>query len=151
MSLEDNMTKIMNVVRHFTGTTDKLSFDDAINALLKLKANGLVASNLDWNKYDDLNVFTTPGIYSVWLKPMKNVPMAGSDQGAILVVIGTGDWTAQIMFTFYSGAYYRADTMGALKQGHVTWKQFNVTDTNLGGVTKALLSALTPMKVGCAA
>lgn len=132
MSLEDNMTKIMNVVRHFTGTTDKLSFDDAINALLKLKANGLVASNLDWNKYDDLNVFTTPGIYSVWLKPMKNVPMAGSDQGAILVVIGTGDWTAQIMFTFYSGAYYRADAMDALKQGHVTWKQFNVTDTNFG-------------------
>ena len=142
MSLDNDLSKIMDVVRHFTGRTDKLSFDDAINALLKLKTNGLVASELDWNKYDDLNVFTTPGIYSVWLKPMKNVPMAGNDQGAILVVIGTGDWTAQIMFTFYSGAYYRADTMGALKQGHVTWKQFNVTDTNLGGVVKAVLSAL---------
>lgn len=148
MSLDNDLSRIMDVVRHFTSRTDKLSFDDAINALLKLKANGLVASDLDWNKYDDLNVFTTPGIYSVWLKPMKNVPMAGSDQGAILVVIGNGDWTVQIMFTFYSGAYYRADTMGALKQGHVTWKQFNVTDTNLGGVVKAVLSALLPVR-GC--
>ena len=132
MSLDNDLSRIMDVVRHFTSRTDKLSFDDAINALLKLKANGLVASELDWNKYDDLNVFTTPGIYSVWLKPMKNSPVPGSDQGSILVVIGNGDWTAQIMFTFYSGAYYRADTMGALKQGHVTWKQFNVTDTNFG-------------------
>ena len=132
MSLDNDLSRIMDVVRHFTSRTDKLSFDDAINALLKLKANGLVASDLDWNKYDDLNVFTTPGIYSVWLKLMKNVPMAGNDQGAILVVIGNGDWTVQIMFTFYSGAYYRADAMGALKQGHVTWKQFNVTDTNFG-------------------
>lgn len=86
-----------------------------------------------WNKIDDLNTFVTPGVYSVWLRPMKNSPMSGSDQGAILVVIGTGDWTAQIMFTFYSGAYYRADTMDALKQGHATWKQFNVTDTNFWG------------------
>lgn len=148
MSLDNDLSRIMDVVRHFTSRTDKLSFDDAINALLKLKANGLVASDLDWNKYDDLNVFTTPGIYSVWLKPMKNVPVAGSDQGAILVVIGNGDWTVQIMFTFYSGAYYRADTMGALKQGYVTWKQFNVTDTNLGGVVKAVLSALLPVR-GC--
>ena len=107
-----------------------------------MKTSGLSATELDWNKIDDLNTFVTPGVYSVWLRPMKNSPMSGSDQGAILVVIGTGDWTAQIMFTFYSGAYYRADTMGALKQGHATWKQFNVTDTNLGGVVKAVLSAL---------
>lgn len=142
MSLDNDLSKIMDVVRHFTGRTDKLSFDDAIKALLAMKTSGLSATDLDWNKIDDLNTFFTPGVYSVWLKPMKNSPMPGSDQGAILVVIGTGDWTAQIMFTFYSGAYYRADTMGALKQGHVTWKQFNVTDTNLGGVVKAVLSAL---------
>lgn len=38
--------------------------------------------------------------------------------------------------------------MGALKQGHATWKQFNVTDTNLGGVVKAVLSALHPVRGG---
>ena len=150
MSLDNDLSKIMDVVRHFTGRTDKLSFDDAIKALLAMKTSGLSATDLDWNKIDDLNTFFTPGVYSVWLKPMKNSPMSGSDQGAILVVIGNGDWTAQIMFTFYSGAYYRADAMGPLKQGYVTWKQFNVTDTNLGGVVKTFLSALLPVR-GCLA
>lgn len=132
MSLDNDLSKIMDVVRHFTGRTDKLSFDDAIKALLAMKTSLLSATGLDVNKNDDLNTFFTPGVYSVWLKPMKNSPMAGSDQGAILVVISDGDWTTQIMLTFYSGAYYRAEKMGALKQGHVTWKQFNVTDTNFG-------------------
>ena len=56
MSFDDNMTKIMNVVRHFTGDTDKLSFDDAIDSLLKLKANKLVPEGVDWNKINDFNM-----------------------------------------------------------------------------------------------
>ena len=148
MSFDDNMTKIMNVVRHFTGDTDKLSFDDAIDSLLKLKANKLVAEAVDWNKINDFNVFTEPGIYSVWNKPMKHSPMPGSDQGSIFIVLGTGDWTLQLLFTFYSGLYYRADTKGALSKRLVKWKE--ISTSVVGGVAKALLCALHPVR-GCAA
>lgn len=122
MSLEDNMTKIMNVVRHFTGTTDKLSFDDAINALLKLKTNGLAASDLDWNKINDLDKLTKPGVYTVWLKPMKHTPLEGSDEGSIVIVLGNEDWTLQILVSFYQGIYYRADTLNALSKNK-PWKE----------------------------
>lgn len=148
MSFDDNMTKIMNVVRHFTGDTDKLSFDDAIDSLLKLKANKLVAEGVDWHKINDFNIFTEPGIYDVWLKPMKNCPMNGSDQGSIVIILGNGDWTLQLLFTFYSGLYYRADTKGALAEGETKWKQLSTSV--VGGVVKALLCALHPVR-GCVA
>ena len=148
MSFDDNMTKIMNVVRHFTGDTDKLSFDDAIDSLLKLKANKLVAEDVDRNKINDFNIFTEPGIYSIWLKPMKNCPMNGSDQGSIAIILGNGDWTLQLLFTFYSGLYYRANTKGALSEGHATWSKCSTSV--VGGIAKALLCALLPVR-GCAA
>lgn len=127
MSFDDNMTKIMNVVRHFTGDTDKLSFDDAIDSLLKLKANKLVAENVDWNKINDFNTFLEPGIYDVWLKPMKNCPMSGSDQGSIAIILSNGDWTLQLLFTFYSGLYYRADAKDALSKGLTKWKEISTS------------------------
>ena len=127
MSFDDNMTKIMNVVRHFTGDTDKLSFDDAIDSLLKLKANNLVPEIVDWNKINDFNTFTEPGIYSIWLKPMKNSPMDGSDQGSIAIILGNGDWTLQLLFAFYSGLYYRADTRVALSKGETKWRQLSTS------------------------
>lgn len=142
MSLDDNMIKIMNVVRHFTGDTDKLSFDDAIDSLMKLKANKLVAEDVDWNKITDFNTFIKPGIYSVWNKPMKNSPIPGNDQGSIVIILGDGNWTLQLLFTFYSGLYYRADTKDALSKGIAKWNK--VSTSVVGGVAKALLFSLVP-------
>lgn len=149
MNFDDNMTKIMNVVRHFTGDTDKLSFDDAIDSLMKLKANKLVAEDVDWNKVTDFNTFIKSGIYSVWNKPMKNSPIPGADQGSIVIILGNGDWTLQLLFSFYSGLYYRADTKSNFSEGRAKWNKVSVSV--VGGVTKAFLSALTPTEVGCAA
>ena len=127
MSFDDNMTKIMNVVRHFTGDTDKLSFDDAIDSLLKLKANKLVPEGVDWNKINDFNIFTEPGIYSIWLKPMKNCPVNGSDQGSIAIILSDENWTLQLLFTFYTGLYYRADTKNALSKGFAKWNKLSTS------------------------
>ena len=149
MSLDDNMIKIMNVVRHFTGDTDKLSFDDAIDSLMKLKANKLAEENVDWNKITDFNTFIKPGIYSVWNKPMKNSPMPNSDQGSIVIILGNGDWTLQLLFTFYSGLYYRADTKGALSEGHVKWNK--VSTSVVGGVTEPVLIGFAAPRLEVAA
>lgn len=148
MSFDDNMTKIMNVVRHFTGDTDKLSFDDAIDSLLKLKANKLVPEGVDWNKINDFNIFNEPGIYSIWLKPMKNSPLDGSDQGSIAIILSDENWTLQLLLTFYSGLYYRADAKNALSKGLTKWNK--VSTSLVGGVAKALLCAMLPVR-GCAA
>ncbi|MDT7035786.1 MULTISPECIES: hypothetical protein [Lactiplantibacillus] len=74
----------------------------------------------------DLNQLATPGVYNLWLKQIKNSPIPGSDQGAILSVFGPNkdsDWMAQLLLTFYSGAYYRADSAAAIKAGKTAWKK----------------------------
>ena len=149
MSLDDNMIKIMNVVRHFTGDTDKLSFDDAIDSLLKLKANQLVPEDVDWNKINDFNIFNEPGIYSIWLKPMKNCPMNGSDQGSIAIILSNENWTLQLLFTFYSGLYYRADTKNALSKGLTKWNK--VSTSVVGGVAKPVLIGFAAPRLEVAA
>lgn len=116
-----------------------IAFDDFVAAMNKAAStiakgdkgdtgpqglNGLTTTGLP--NGSDFNQLTTPGAYTLWLKPAKNSPMDGSDQGAILLVIGSNTdsgWTAQLLLSFYSGAYYRADSAATIKAGKTAWKK----------------------------
>ncbi|WP_262335833.1 collagen-like protein [Lactiplantibacillus plantarum] len=74
----------------------------------------------------DINQLTTPGAYNLYIKLAKNTPLDGSDQGSMLLVWGPNkdsDWMAQLLLTFYSGAYYRADSTATIKAGKTAWKK----------------------------
>lgn len=126
MSLDDTMKEHMDAVRKVTGANDLLSLatsTDLLNDFNGLKTVPL-ASDID------LNQLTTPGVYSLWLKPVKNSPLEGSDQGSILLVLGPNkdsDWMAQLLLTFYSGVYCRADSAHQISIGNTPWKSLEYT------------------------
>lgn len=126
MSLEDTMKAHMDAVRKVTGANNLLSLvasTDSLNDFNGLKTVPLANDT-------DLNQLKTPGVYSVWLKPIKNSPMSGSDQGSILLVLGPNkdsDWMAQLLLTFYGAAYWRADSAHQIALGNTPWKSLNYT------------------------
>ncbi len=143
MSLNEAMTSVMDVVRYFTGRTDKMSVEEATKALLELKSNPFDATPLPYET--DFNQLSKSGLYTAWIKPMKNAPLKSSDQGSLVLVTydKSTKWCAQVIFTFYSGAFYRADSFDQIKAGNKDWKK-------LGGGVKAVLSAILQVR-GCAA
>lgn len=126
MSLEDTMKEHMDAVRKVTGANNSLSLATSTNLLKDF--NGLKTVTLASDT--DLNQFKTPGVYNLWLKPVKNSPLNNSDQGSILLVLGPSedsDWMAQLLLTFYSGAYFRADSAYQIALGHTLWQSLNYT------------------------
>lgn len=126
MSLEDTMKEHMDAVRKVTGANNSLSLAASTNLLKDF--NGLKTVPLGTDT--DLNQLTTPGVYSLWLKPIKNSPLDGSDQGSILLVLGPNkdsDWMAQLLLTFYGGAYFRADSAHQISIGNTLWKSLEYT------------------------
>ncbi|MCG0820895.1 collagen-like protein [Lactiplantibacillus plantarum] len=119
-----------------------IAFDDFVEAMNKAAStiakgdkgdvgpqglNGLTTTSLPNDT--DINQLTQPGSYTLWLKLAKNTPMYGSDQGSILLVFGPSkdsDWMAQLLLTFYSGAYYRADSAPTIKAGKTAWKKLTI-------------------------
>ncbi|WP_334263589.1 hypothetical protein [Lactiplantibacillus plantarum] len=116
-----------------------IAFDDFVAAMNKAAStiakgdkgdpgpqglNGLTTSSLSNNS--DLNQLTQSGTYTLWLKLAANSPMPGSDQGSILLVIGSNQdsgWTAQLLLTFLSGIYYRADSTANIEAGKTAWQK----------------------------
>lgn len=133
MSLENNMTKIMDVVRHFTGRTDKLSFDDAIKLLLNITPFDV---ELKFGKEFDLNNLNKTGIF--WLTPndgatkdKNNVPFDGK-WWYIINLYSTEYNCFQIAIPDDPVAIYMRTKTGS------NWNAWN----KVGGVVKAVLSAL---------
>lgn len=121
----------MDAVRGVTKASGLLSMAAATDALKKFNAfEGTALPN-----GTDFNQLIKPGVYSAWLKPMKNSPMNSSDQGSMVLVISANGWIAQLLITFYSGSYYRADNVNQIKAGKTPW-------TKLGGVTDLTLTAV---------
>lgn len=126
MSLDDAMKEHMDAVRKVTGANDLLSL--AMSTDLLNDFNGLKTVVLANNT--DLNKLTTPGVYDVWLKLVKNSPLDGNDQGSILLVLGPNkdsDWMAQLLLSFYDGVYYRADLASQISIGNTPWKSLEYT------------------------
>lgn len=126
MSLDDTMKEHMDAVRKVTGANDLLSLATSTDLLNDF--NGLKTVTLP--NGIDLNQLATPGVYNVWLKPVKNSPLDGNDQGSILLVLGPNkdsDWIAQLLLTFYSGVYYRADFAHQISSGNTPWKSWECT------------------------
>ena len=126
MSLEDTMKEHMDAVRKVTGANNSLSLATSTNLLKDF--NGLKTVSLASDI--DLNQLKTPGVYSMWLKPIKNSPLDGADQGSILLVLGPNedsDWMAQLILTFYGAAYFRADSAYQISIGNTPWKSLNYT------------------------
>lgn len=130
MSLNDLMKNHMDAVRDVTGASGLLSMAMATDALKNFNAFEGKALPYD----TDFNELDKPGVYSAWLKVMKNSPMDKSDQGSMVIVISVDDWIAQLLITFYSGFYYRADNVNQIKSGEIPW-------IKLGGVINPVLSA----------
>lgn len=139
MSLNDVMKNHMDAVRDVTGASGLLSMAMATDALKNLNAFEGKALPYD----TDFNELDKPGVYSAWLKPMKNAPLNGSDQGSIVLIFKQETSVLQMIFSFYSGLYYRVDSMAQIKAGKIAWNK-------VGGVAKAFLAALTPVR-GCVA
>ena len=135
---------ITNNIQSANGSTiTTITFDDFVKAMNKAAStiakgdvgptgpqglNGLTTTSL--SNDTDINQLTQPGSYSLWLKLAKNAPMYGSDQGSILLVFGPSkdsDWMAQLLLTFYSGAYYRADSANTIKAGKTAWKKLTAS------------------------
>lgn len=143
MSLEDTMKAHMDAVRSVTGANDLLSLAASTDLLNDF--NGLKTVTLPNDT--DLNQLATPGVYNLWIKLAKNSPLSGNDEGSILLVLGPNkdsDWMAQLLLTFYSGAYYRADAFGVLSSGKTAWRK-------LGGVIHKLLANVLPSRLEVAA
>ena len=132
MSLNEVLISLGNSVRTLSGTTDKLSLSnmtEIINQFSAFKNHGSLTSN-------DLNEVDEPGTYDV--SECENMPI--KNWGA-LIVIKAGTRVVQIYIADSGATFIRN---GYKNNFTYSWKQ-------MGGITKALLSALTPMKVGCAA
>ncbi|MCE6032143.1 hypothetical protein LL944_16380 [Lactiplantibacillus pentosus] len=134
---------ITNNIESANGSTiTTITFDDFVEAMNKAAStiakgdkgdtgpqglNGLTTTGLPNDS--DFNQLTQPGSYTLWLKLTKNSPMHGSDQGSILIVFGPGKdngWMAQLLLTFFSGAYYRAGSVSMIKAGKTAWKKLTV-------------------------
>lgn len=107
----------MDAVRDVTGASGLLSMAMATDALKNF--NEFEGKSLPYGT--DFNQLIKPGVYSAWLKVMKNSPMNNSDQGSMVIVISVDDWIAQLLITFYSGFYYRADGVNRIKTGEIPW------------------------------
>ena len=129
MSLNDVMKNHMDAVRDVTGASGLLSMAMATDALKNFNAFEGKALPYD----TDFNELDKPGVYSAWLKPMKNTPLNGADQGSIVLVFKQEINVLQIIFSFYSGLYYRVDNMAQIKAGKSAWKK-------VGGVINPVLS-----------
>lgn len=80
MSVDKTTEDHMDAVRNATGTNQSLNINDATKALndagslaFTAKGGGLFRG--------DLNTLVTPGVHTVWLKPVKNSPeeLSGSE------------------------------------------------------------------------
>lgn len=132
MPLSETLISLGNSVRTLSGTTDKLNLSnmtEIINQFSAFKNHGSLTSK-------DLNEVDEPGTYDV--SECENMPV--KNWGA-LIVIKAGTRVVQIYIADYGATFIR---IGYKNSFAYSWKQ-------MGGVTKAFLSALTPMKVGCAA
>lgn len=130
MSLNKAMKDHMDAVRDATGASGLLSMAMATDALKNF--NAFEGTDLPHNT--DFNQLIKPGVYSAWLKVMENSPMDHPDQGSMVLVISADDWIAQLLITFNSGFYYRADKVNLIKTGEIPW-------IKLGGVINPVLSA----------
>lgn len=130
MSLNDVMKNHMDAVRDVTGASGLLSMAMATDALKNF--NVFEGKDLPFNT--DFNELDKPGVYSAWLKVMENSPIDHPDQGSMVLVISADDWMAQLLITFDSGFYYRADKVNEIKAGKTPW-------TKLGGVINPVLLA----------
>ena len=134
MSLNDEMTGLMNAVRQQTGTSDKLSLDEAA-ALLKdfkgLRKNDIQYGELTSN-------LTEPGWYHSAGRYLSGKPANVADQDDVEVAVIKDSKNNVAQLFFVNGIVWGR----ALVSNN--WTPWN----KLGGVAKALLCALFPQLGG---
>lgn len=136
MTLSSKLSALANSTRKASGLDSKLSIDEMttiINSIGAFIDRGQLANGTD------LNDVWTPGVYSI--REAKSKPIM--NWGALIVFKG-GSRAIQLYIADIGSTYIRnGDSDHTPNPFIYDWKK-------LGGVVKAALSALTPMKVGCA-
>lgn len=136
MSISDTMIGLMNAVRQQTGTSDKLSLHEAAALLKDFK--GLRKNDIQ--RMEQTSNLTEPGWYHSVGGYLSGKPanVANQDDVEVTVIKDSKNNVAQLFFV--NGIVWGR----ALVSNN--WTPWN----KLGGVAKALLCALLPVR-GCAA
>lgn len=136
MSIDKTMKDHMDAVRNATGTNQSLSINDATKALND--AGNLAFKSKEGGSFQgDLNTLVTPGVHTVWLKPVKNSPeeLSGADEGSFVTVIASsgGNWVMQVIGSFYHADFWKRSSISYGKD----WSAWE----KIGGVTNPGLVA----------
>lgn len=156
MSLSEKLTNLMNSIRGLSNASDKLSLDDATNLLIAYKALKGDPFTIQISKFQAYDANAIPGSGIFWISTGtingNSVDIGKGNDGVKYHYPINGQWWYLInLKDNFTNAFQIAITqagthiyMRSYQAG--AWQGWN----KLGGVVKAVLSALTPMKVGCA-
>lgn len=155
--MKNLMTLIMNMVRMLTGSKEKLSIADANQLLTNAAIGSLPQKTIFVDDNSTIDDVTDPGFYTLAGKTSTTavsmkLPIKEQNGWTFLLVIKSPNYVVQIIFDVQYSIWVPSEPLGVYIRGKnykdgSSWTSWN----KLGGVVKALLSTLHPVKVGCLA